>query len=94
MKYECKLTSHSVPSTPAQPAVLVIDDELESKHGACLDVDGKTKVEMPPPLVLRSSNRRGSAASCRSRMKREVMMAVSLHRRGGNDGYGERRTGR
>lgn len=55
--YEFGLTeSHFAPSTPALHAVLVVlEGGLKSKHGAGLDVDGKTRVEIPPPLVLRSS---------------------------------------
>lgn len=92
MSCELRLTSDSASSEySANPDVFFPSSELgsgksmlvvlvpkESKHGACVDASGKIKWEVPPPPVLRSL-KRGSAASRRSRMKRQVIMAVRLH---------------
>lgn len=71
------LPSSELGSGQSAPEVLVPEDKSESKHGACADVAGKIKVELPPPVL--GPLKRGSAASRRSRIKREVIIAVSLH---------------
>lgn len=53
-------------------------DRSESKCGACLDVAGKIRVEAPETVAVLDWLNHGSAASCRSRIKREVMLCGEI----------------